>query len=84
MSLVDITAQYVDTNKPINSVGEPRASTDARLWLKQNLHSDPTYLLEATDGVGNRLDVSITVSPAIASSDQEHVRNHSSLVRLRL
>jgi hypothetical protein len=43
--------------------------------LKQPLHSDRTYLIEAKDAHGNVLDATIVASPTLASSDAKHLRN---------
>lgn len=52
-----------------------RLGNMATLPLKQPLHSDRTYLVEAKDATGNLLDASITAMPTLASSDAKHLRN---------
>lgn len=75
-TMQDITAQYIDLSRSVEVFGDSPNYTDARILLKQPLHSDPTYLLEGTDDSGNKIDVSITASPSLTLSDAKHVRNH--------
>jgi hypothetical protein len=71
--LQDLTSQYVDPSRQVEVLG----NTDAVIPLKQALHSDQSYLVEATDGAGNMLDVSVAASPSLsATNDQRHLRDH--------
>lgn len=68
----EVTSQYVDSSKPVQVLG----NIDAVIPLKQSLHSDQTYLVEATDKAGNMLDISVTSAPSLAGGfDQKHLRD---------
>lgn len=70
-SLKDVSSQHLDLTGHV----QMRPGNRATLPLKQPLHSDRTYLVEAKDATGNLLDASITAMPTLASSDAKHLRN---------
>ncbi len=70
-SLNDVSSQFLNLSGQI----QIRLKSRMTVPLKQPLHSDRTYLIEAKDAHGNVLDATIVASPTLASSDTKHLRN---------
>jgi hypothetical protein len=70
-SLNDVSSQFLDLAGQI----QIRLKSRMTVPLKQPLHSDRTYLIEAKDAHGNVLDATIDASPTLASSDAKHLPN---------
>ena len=70
-SLNDVSSQFLDPSGQV----QIRLRNRMTIPLKQAMHSDRTYLIEAKDTHGNVLDATIAASPTLASSDAKHLRN---------
>ena len=68
---LEVTTDYIDSSRPVSVLFDDFVA----IPMKQPLHSDLSYLLEAVDDQRNSLDVLISASPSIAASDQQHVRD---------
>ena len=70
-SFNDVSSQFLDMSGQI----QIRLKSRMTVPLRQPLHSDRSYLIEAKDAHGNVLNATIAASPTLASSDAKHLRN---------
>ena len=70
-SFNDVSSQFLDMSGQI----QIRLKSRMTVPLRQPLHSDRSYLIEAKDAHGNVLNATIAASPSLASSDAKHLRN---------